>query len=48
MSENLYKIVYLQHKELNPVIRRWANYFHIANCKGVFKSLMAWIRRRLR
>ena len=35
-------------KELNPVIRGWANYFRIANGKGIFKGLMAWIRRRLR
>ena len=35
-------------KELNPVIRGWANHFRIANCKGIFKELMEWIRRRLR
>lgn len=35
-------------KELNPVIRGFANYFRIANCKGVFEDLMTWIRRRLR
>lgn len=35
-------------KELNPVLRGWANYFRIANCKGVFSGLMAWTRRRLR
>lgn len=33
---------------LNPVLRGFANYFRIANCKEVFRSLMAWIRRRLR
>jgi len=33
---------------LNPVIRGFANYFQIANCKGVFDNLMQWLRRRLR
>lgn len=35
-------------KELNKYIRGWANYYRIANCKGHFSQLMAWIRRRLR
>lgn len=35
-------------KRLNPVLRGWANYFRIANCKRVFKELMQWIRRRIR
>lgn len=35
-------------EQLNPVLRGWANYFRIANCKGVFAQLMEWIRRRLR
>ncbi|KAB2929307.1 MAG: group II intron reverse transcriptase/maturase [Rhodocyclaceae bacterium] len=35
-------------EEINPVIRGWANYFRIANSEGTFKSLMGWIRRRLR
>jgi group II intron reverse transcriptase/maturase len=35
-------------KELNPVIRGFANYFRIANCKYIFEKLMMWIRRRLR
>lgn len=34
--------------ELNPVIRGFANYFRIANCKYIFEKLMRWIRRRLR
>jgi RNA-directed DNA polymerase len=34
--------------QLNPVLRGWANYFRIANCKKLFLELMAWIRRRLR
>ncbi len=35
-------------KDLNPTIRGFANYFRVANCKTVFKSLMQWLRRRLR
>lgn len=35
-------------KELNPVLRGWANHFRIANCKKLFEELMQWIRRRLR
>lgn len=35
-------------KGLNPVIRGWANYFRIANCKGLFQELFSWIKRRLR
>jgi RNA-directed DNA polymerase len=34
--------------QLNPVLRGFANYFSIANCHWDFKSLSAWIRRRLR
>ena len=34
--------------DLNPVLRGYANYFRMANCKGLFHELMAWIRRRLR
>lgn len=35
-------------KRLNPVLRGWAQYFRVANCKGMFSDLMSWIRRRLR
>ena len=35
-------------RQLNPVIRGFANYFRIANCGREFKRLMGWIRRRLR
>ncbi len=35
-------------KRLNPVLRGWANYFRVANCKEQFARLMEWIRRRLR
>jgi len=35
-------------RRLNPLLRGFANYFRIANCKSVFQKLMQWIRRRLR
>jgi len=35
-------------KTLNPRLRGFANYFRVANCKGVLGSLMQWTRRRLR
>jgi RNA-directed DNA polymerase len=41
---NLKKVI----EDLNPVLRGFANYFRIANCKGHFKGIMSWLRRRLR
>jgi len=41
---NVVKVI----KDLNPVLRGFANYFRIANCKAEFAKLMAWVRRRLR
>lgn len=41
---NLGKVV----EDVNPLIRGFANYFRIANCRGDFKDLSGWIRRRLR
>ena len=41
---NLEKVI----ADLNRVLRGFANYFRIANCKSKFQSLMSWIRRRLR
>lgn len=35
-------------KRLNPLLRGFWNYFKIANSRGAFKALSAWIRRRLR
>ena len=35
-------------EDLNPVLRGFANYFRMANCRGEFTGLMSWIRRRLR
>ena len=41
---NLRKVI----TDLNPVIRGFAYYFRIANCKSEYQALMQWIRRRLR
>lgn len=41
---NLAKVI----TDLTPVMRGYANYFRMANCKGLFRELMSWIRRRLR
>lgn len=41
---NLQKVI----EELNPILRGFANYYRIANCKKVYQALMRWIRRRLR
>lgn len=35
-------------EDLNPLLRGFANYFRIANCKSELTGLMTWIRRRLR
>ena len=35
-------------KTLNPVLRGFANFFRIANCKKMLNKLMCWVRRRLR
>jgi RNA-directed DNA polymerase len=35
-------------EQLTPVLRGWANYFGLAEAKGVFEELDGWIRRRLR
>jgi RNA-directed DNA polymerase len=35
-------------EELNPLLRGWANYFCLAEVKGVFEELDGWIRRKLR
>lgn len=34
--------------ELNPVIRGWANYFHLSGTRGTFEELDEWLRRKLR
>jgi len=34
--------------DLNPVLRVFAFYHRIANCRGVLQRLSSWIRRRLR
>jgi RNA-directed DNA polymerase len=33
---------------LNPFLRGWANYFKLAEVKGIFEELDSWIRRKLR
>lgn len=35
-------------RELNPVLRGFANYFRVANCARELKQIMGWVRRRLR
>lgn len=35
-------------KQLNPVLRGFANYFRIGITHRLFRNLMSWIRRRLR
>lgn len=35
-------------KALNPLLRGFSQYFRIANAKRQFKTLAAWVRRRLR
>jgi RNA-directed DNA polymerase len=42
------KNVEMMIQQLNSILRGWANYFKIANCKGIFEDIMGWIRRRLR
>ena len=34
--------------ELNPVIRGWANFFHLSETRGTFEELDEWLRRKLR
>jgi group II intron reverse transcriptase/maturase len=41
---NLDKVI----ADLNPILRGFANYFRIANCKSELKRLSSWLRRRLR
>ncbi|MCC9644337.1 group II intron reverse transcriptase/maturase, partial [Rhodopirellula sp. JC740] len=41
---NLAKVI----ADLNPVLRGWASYFRMANCKTLYRELAGWIRRRLR
>jgi RNA-directed DNA polymerase len=41
---NLAKVI----MDLNPILRGFANYFKVANCKRAFRDLAQWIRRRLR
>jgi len=35
-------------EDLNPVIRGWANYFHLSETRGTFEELDEWLRRKLR
>jgi RNA-directed DNA polymerase len=35
-------------EDLNPVIRGWANYFHLSETRGTFEGLDEWLRRKLR
>jgi RNA-directed DNA polymerase len=38
----------LIREDLNPLLRGWANYFGLAEVKGVFEELDGWLRRKLR
>jgi RNA-directed DNA polymerase len=35
-------------EELNPILRGWGNYFHLAEVEGSFEELDQWVRRKLR
>ena len=35
-------------EELNPLLRGWAQYFCLADVRGVFEELDSWLRRKLR
>jgi RNA-directed DNA polymerase len=41
-------IGYFITEDLNPVIRGWISYFHLAEVNGFAEELDGWIRRRLR
>ncbi len=44
-GRNLQRLI---QEELSPLLRGWANYFHLAEVKGIFEELDGWIRRKLR
>jgi len=44
-GRNLERII---REDLNPVIRGWANYFHLSETRGAFEELDGWLRRKLR
>lgn len=44
-GRNLVKFI---HKDLNPVIRGWCNYFRLSEFRGFAEDLDKWLRRRLR
>jgi len=44
-GRNLNKLI---EGELTPLLRGWANYFRLAEVKGIFEELDSWIRRKLR
>ena len=41
---NMEKVI----RDINPILRGFVNYFKLADCKTVLRSLMSWLRRRLR
>jgi group II intron reverse transcriptase/maturase len=41
---NLGKVI----RDINPILRGFVNYFKLASCKTILRSLMGWLRRRLR
>lgn len=35
-------------EDLNPVLRGWAGYYRLAEARGIFEEIDAWVRRKLR
>ena len=44
-GQNLARLI---EESLTPLLRGWANYFRLAEVKGIFEELDGWIRRKMR